>query len=393
MDLFSPRPEHTQLDKDTINPKNKQFPKEIPSNSFNAITLTINKTDPSTESNGLGFLQPPLPLHTSSINSPNLDIISKVSNTVNLPASSLTNIQENAGFPSPPQSPKLSHIKTKKFDNINTAPSISDVNERNSKDVMRLDLDKNIFLVRPNWGPELSISKYKRSTRRFLSHYRIFKDKDKNKESANILPFQKECKHSLRSNRYRGVNKDTNHYYDSSIASQRLIPISKHTTVFSNINEPNILKQRKKAITKNYVRNTPKRVTIYSNNHTTPNINWELLPDYSPSWDTLPTTNINNSMRVEWKGSMMDLSNDPLKDKLHPAELNLAQILRLPCSLYLDSKRRLFMSKVERMQEGLPFRRTDAQKACHIDVNKASRLYSAYEKVGWLDDKLFTKYL
>lgn len=400
MDLFSPKPEHTQLNNDTINPKNERLPKIIPSGSFNAVTSTVvNKTKSSAESNGLGFLLPPLPLHTSSITNYNLDNTTVSESTVNLSSSSSTNLQKNPGFPSPPQSPKLlnerktqkSKDKTRNSDEI--APPVSSINEGKHIDVTRFNLDKDIFLVRPNWEQGLDLTKYRRSNRRFMSYYCIFKDKDK--DSASVPPFQREYRYSLRNNRYRNTKEDVDHYYDGSIPSQRLAPNSKCITLsFATDKEPNILKQGKKWTTKtSSIGSSPKKVMVYSHNHTTPNINWELLPDYSPSWDTLPTTNINKSMRVEWKGSMMDLSNDPLRDKLHPAELNLAQILRLPCSLYLDSKRRLFMSKVERMQQGLPFRRTDAQKACHIDVNKASRLYSAYEKVGWLDDKLFTKYL
>lgn len=126
--------------------------------------------------------------------------------------------------------------------------------------------------------------------------------------------------------------------------------------------------------------------------NTTPNMSWEKLPDYSPSLNTLPANN-NKCLKVDWKGSSMDLSADPLKDKLHPAELLLAQILRLPCDLYLDSKRRFFIEKVHRLKQNMPFRRTDAQKACRIDVNKASRLYAAYEKIGWLSDAHFKKFL
>ncbi|SCU82146.1 LAFA_0C09340g1_1 [Lachancea sp. 'fantastica'] len=122
-----------------------------------------------------------------------------------------------------------------------------------------------------------------------------------------------------------------------------------------------------------------------------PNMSWERLPDYSPPMSLLP--NNNKCLKVEWKGSSMDLSDDPLKDLLHPAELQLAQILRLPCDLYLDSKRRLFLEKMHRLKQGLPFRRTDAQKACRIDVNKASRLFAAYEKIGWLQDDKFEKFL
>lgn len=115
------------------------------------------------------------------------------------------------------------------------------------------------------------------------------------------------------------------------------------------------------------------------------------LADYCPSTDTLPASG--RPLKAEWKGAPMDLSDDPMLDKLHPAEVYLASCLRLSCDTYLDSKRRLFAEKVHRLKFGLPFRRTDSQKACRIDVNKASRLFSAYEKVGWLEDGLFKKFL
>lgn len=118
----------------------------------------------------------------------------------------------------------------------------------------------------------------------------------------------------------------------------------------------------------------------------------ESIPDYSPDCElTLPKGN-NRCLKIEWKGQPMDLRSDPNSDKLHPAEVLLASTLRLPCNVFLDSKRRLFYEKVNRMRSGMPFRRTDAQKACRIDVNKASRLFAAFEKVGWLKDEHFVKF-
>ncbi|KAI5953745.1 hypothetical protein KGF57_003954 [Candida theae] len=121
----------------------------------------------------------------------------------------------------------------------------------------------------------------------------------------------------------------------------------------------------------------------------------ESIPDYSPDASkTLPANNT-KCLKIEWKGQPMDLSHDPNLSKypnLHPAEIVLASILRLPIAVYMDSKRRLFFEKVNKIKLGKTFRRTDAQKACRIDVNKASRLYAAFEKVGWLEDELFDDY-
>lgn len=115
------------------------------------------------------------------------------------------------------------------------------------------------------------------------------------------------------------------------------------------------------------------------------------LCDYAPPLSTLP--NNNKCLKAEWKGSVLDLSNDPDRHRLHEAELVLASTLRLTCATYLCSKRRLFIGRVEALRKGKEFRKTDAQQACKIDVNKASKLWSSYEKVGWFNPDYFRQYL
>ncbi|KAK9323649.1 hypothetical protein V1517DRAFT_92432 [Lipomyces orientalis] len=114
------------------------------------------------------------------------------------------------------------------------------------------------------------------------------------------------------------------------------------------------------------------------------------VPDFCPPMSSLDGT---KGMRTDWKGNAMDLSTDPDRHLLHPYELQLASVLRLPCAMYIDSKKRIFAERVFRARKGLQFRRTDSQKACRIDVNKATRLFVAFEKVGWFDDKWLTPYL
>lgn len=115
------------------------------------------------------------------------------------------------------------------------------------------------------------------------------------------------------------------------------------------------------------------------------------LCDYAPPVHTLP--NNNKCLKAEWKGSVLDLSNDPDRHRLHEAELVLASTLRLTCATYLCSKRRLFIGRVEALKKGKEFRKTDAQQACKIDVNKASKLWSSYEKVGWFNPDYFRQFL
>ena len=118
---------------------------------------------------------------------------------------------------------------------------------------------------------------------------------------------------------------------------------------------------------------------------------FQALPDFSPPLDTLP--NKPNSLKVEWRGAPLDLSDDPIAHLLHPDERSLAAGLRLDCATYLTSKRRMFMRRLECIGIGKEFRKTDAQQACKIDVNKASKLWQAFDKVGWLDQKWMKPHL
>ncbi|KAL1888936.1 hypothetical protein Cpir12675_005980, partial [Ceratocystis pirilliformis] len=108
------------------------------------------------------------------------------------------------------------------------------------------------------------------------------------------------------------------------------------------------------------------------------------LADICPPLSTLDGLK-EGALKAEWKGNPINLSNDPNLDLLHPLERTLASVLRLDCATYITSKRRLFLSRLDCLERDKIFRKTDAQNACHIDVNKASRLYVAYDQVGWLD--------
>lgn len=115
------------------------------------------------------------------------------------------------------------------------------------------------------------------------------------------------------------------------------------------------------------------------------------LMDYSPPTEMLGSNA--KALKADWKGQMLDLSNDPDRHILNPAELNLASTLRLSCATYLCSKRRIFEARVRALGVGKEFRKTDAQQACKIDVNKASKLWTAYDRVGWFKAELFRQYL
>ncbi len=115
------------------------------------------------------------------------------------------------------------------------------------------------------------------------------------------------------------------------------------------------------------------------------------FPDTCPPLSSLPSRP--NSLKVEWKGAPLDLSAEPHKHLLHPDEVLLASNLRLDCATYLTSKRRIFLARQEcfrgtwgAAKGKKEFRKTDAQQACKIDVNKASKLWMAFERVGWFEE-------
>jgi hypothetical protein len=139
----------------------------------------------------------------------------------------------------------------------------------------------------------------------------------------------------------------------------------------------------------NHIRNTPDR--SMGPKVAREDKDFDLLPDFCPPLSSLPTKP--NSLKVDWRGAPIDLRNDPNAHLLHADEILLAANLRLDCATYLTSKRRIFIKRIDALRIGKEFRKTDAQQACKIDVNKASKLWSAFDKVGWLDPKWVKKYM
>lgn len=109
-------------------------------------------------------------------------------------------------------------------------------------------------------------------------------------------------------------------------------------------------------------------------------IDYDSLPDHSPPIEKMNLGK--NAFKTDWKGQALDLSNDPDVHLLHEQEVTLAATLRLSAATYLCSKRRIFEARIQTLKRGKEFRKTDAQQACKIDVNKASKLWTVFEKNG-----------
>ncbi|KAI1353977.1 SWIRM domain-containing protein [Xylaria sp. FL0043] len=114
------------------------------------------------------------------------------------------------------------------------------------------------------------------------------------------------------------------------------------------------------------------------------------VPDYCPPLSSLTS---DTCLKTDWKTGVSDLTNDPHRHLLHAAEIVLASSLRLTAAVYLTSKRRIFVRRLECLRVGKEFRKTDAQQACKIDVNKASKLWVAFNDIGWLDKHWVVNYL
>ncbi|EDO15792.1 hypothetical protein Kpol_1040p5 [Vanderwaltozyma polyspora DSM 70294] len=403
MELFSPQPEHAQLNTVVTPKENNQILEllknvitqdsdscsknamEIHSNEHSINTMLMaNRVLPNHHNGPLLLSDVPY----NDTNNTKYEGVNRLGNPRMLESrclglinstSNIDSILDEHHIPSPPLSPQLSPIEFSK-----TSKEIAPVK-------------KIGIMVKPCWPQGMTVKRYRYGTHGFLSQYRSFsgiKTMDTsgktryvgmpaNRYTKRYRPYKyssAEYIERLQRARNRGVNEGL--FFDSENDDSQIDRSRAPSTPVRKVKKATPLTSPPLA-SANIVNNTPQYI---------PNMSWEKLPDYSPPLSTIPPNNV-KVMKVEWKGSPMDLSRDPLKDKLHPAELVLAQILRLPCDLYLDSKRRLFLEKVYRYKEGLPFRRTDAQKACRIDVNKASRLYAAYEKIGWLEDSNFDKYL
>ncbi|KAI8343138.1 Homeodomain-like protein [Chlamydoabsidia padenii] len=100
------------------------------------------------------------------------------------------------------------------------------------------------------------------------------------------------------------------------------------------------------------------------------------LPGWEP-FDNKP------AIRVTWKGSPLSILSLPYYDVLHSNERTIASTLRLTPEQYLKCKRAMILSAQVFYQHGLPFRKSDAQKVCRIDVNKTSCLWGAFNRLGW----------
>ncbi|KAF9111022.1 hypothetical protein BGX27_005506 [Mortierella sp. AM989] len=107
-----------------------------------------------------------------------------------------------------------------------------------------------------------------------------------------------------------------------------------------------------------------------------------LGPDVGP----VSMLDVRQPPMVVWKGQPLTVVGKPGYELLHPHEARIASTLRLSPAQYLSCKQTLILASRSYYAnpDGKQFRKSDAQKLCRIDVNKTSRLWEVFAKIGWL---------
>lgn len=349
--------------------------------SFGAMTPEINSNDTpivQRKSSKSHFIGPKLFHEDQSIPSPPLSPYHTAESSVNAGSNNNNNVLKEI------QLKQQNKLLNQTDDKIDTFIVLSN----NKTELREFPLDKyENYQLNVNAWSNLGSKNFKRAQINFIREYTNRAAMKNGGHISKIATRKYAPRRIVKSTVYDHVNGGGSSTYNSDsenssyekVRTRRLVRESSQALEYSEVTRvstPPPVKRRK---------------PISSPSVQPMVIDWESIPDYAPNVSLLP--NNSRCLKVEWKGQPMSLSDDPLVDKLHPAEVTLASILRLPCNLYLDSKRRLFAEKVARLKKGLPFRRTDAQKSCRIDVNKASRLFAAFEKIGWLNDDKFEQYM
>ncbi|KAG0187442.1 hypothetical protein DFQ28_006324 [Apophysomyces sp. BC1034] len=108
------------------------------------------------------------------------------------------------------------------------------------------------------------------------------------------------------------------------------------------------------------------------------------ITHYPHAWIPNPAHLDQVPVKVFWKGAPLLINDLPYCERLHPVEVTIASTLRLTPVQYLRCKRVLIRAAQQYDLTSTPFRKSDAQKLCRVDVNKTSALWTAFGQLGWL---------
>ncbi|KAL0097496.1 hypothetical protein J3Q64DRAFT_1713610 [Phycomyces blakesleeanus] len=108
---------------------------------------------------------------------------------------------------------------------------------------------------------------------------------------------------------------------------------------------------------------------------------------FPSSWIPQPEALDHIQVKVSWKGASLQITNQPYFHRLHPVEARIASTLRLSPIQYIRCKRVLIRAAQDYGEKDTPFRKSDAQKLCRVDVNKTSALWTAFGQLGWMGQR------
>lgn len=146
-------------------------------------------------------------------------------------------------------------------------------------------------------------------------------------------------------------------------------------------------RQRPQVSNSSVLQHAPRREAAAKSANKPKNRDYKSIDSYCPPLETL-----DRFKPRELDGGALDLSDDPLKGLLHAVELPLAANNKFNCETYLYCKRRIFHERLAFYHEGKDFKKTHAQNACNVDVNKASRLHVEFEKWGWFQPEWMSNF-
>lgn len=237
-----------------------------------------------------------------------------------------------------------------------------------------------------------------------------FKD-DQRRKQANPPKRALACKHKpssvgpMRPNSSGGPSKFGSAILDSATGPRNSTKITKPTTSrtgrltaaparLNSTPQTEWAHQAKKLIKKSSSKSSKAQVSDTKFSH---------IPDYCPPLSSLEGKKM-EYVSVKTPREFTEADKEYLH-LMHPLEQELARREQLSAASYLTSKRRIFVDRLyfyhfekeqqaeqERLgKKGKPFEKkflkTHAQEATKIDVNKTSRLHTAFDSVGWLDAK------
>lgn len=115
------------------------------------------------------------------------------------------------------------------------------------------------------------------------------------------------------------------------------------------------------------------------------------IPTFAPDMSHITHQSLEKELKRVGFSTNRSLKDRAGLEMIDKDEVILVSSMKLSPYQYHDTKKRFFAEKARKTFLRTTFKKTDAQKACRVDVNKASKLYEIFQSCGLLKDELYTK--